>query len=282
MGFVCLTIAVVAITVTAFIAKLASFRNITPLDLATSLFTASTVLGLIALLPRLPIEVPANAFLFSTVAGVGGGLAVFAFNAAVRTGHFGFSNAIYRSSFLVPVVYAVLFLSAVLKVTTIAGLVLILVGVFLMSHSTASFGKGKSAEFRWFLLTILAFLFGGAPRVGQVLTSLHNLDYFVYLFLSYLVGTIVLIAFVGINRSFNSASLAWGSGAAVSSYAGVFCTLKALESLKPQVVFPISLSGPIVLGVLLSLFVFGEKIRPSGWAGIVLAVVGITSLAIWK
>ena len=134
MGFVCLTIAVVAITVTAFIAKLASFRNITPLDLATSLFTASTVLGLIALLPRLPIEVPANAFLFSTVAGVGGGLAVFAFNAAVRTGHFGFSNAIYRSSFLVPVVYAVLFLSAVLKVTTIAGLVLILVGVFLMSH----------------------------------------------------------------------------------------------------------------------------------------------------
>jgi drug/metabolite transporter (DMT)-like permease len=118
--------------------------------------------------------------------------------------------------------------------------------------------------------------------VGQVLTSLHHLDYLRYLFRSYLVGTIVLIALVGVKRSFHAASLTWGTATAVSSYAGVFCTLRALEFLKPQVVFPISLSGPIVLGVLLALFVFGEKIRPSGWAGIALAVAGITRLAIWK
>jgi hypothetical protein len=39
MCFLYLSIVVVAITVTAFIAKLASLRQVTPLDLATSLFT---------------------------------------------------------------------------------------------------------------------------------------------------------------------------------------------------------------------------------------------------
>ncbi len=282
MGFFYLSIVVVAITATALIAKLASLRKITPLDLAASLFTVSTAVGLAALWPRLPMKVSPNALLFSTVAGVGGGLAVLAFNAAVRVGHFGFSNAIYRTSFLVPVVYAVLFLNAVLKFTTVAGIVLILSAILLMSHSATSFEKGKKVEFRWFVLIMLAFLFSGAPRVGQTLTSLHNVDYFLYLFLSYVTGSLVLLAFVAAKRSFKPASLPWGAGAAVSSYAGVFCTLKALESLKPQVVFPISLSGPILLGVVLSLFMFREKITPSGWAGIVLGIAGITILAIWK
>jgi multidrug transporter EmrE-like cation transporter len=78
------------------------------------------------------------------------------------------------------------------------------------------------------------------------------------------------------------AALPWGAGAAVASYLGVFCTLKSLETLKPQVVFPISLSGPIVLGVILSLFAFRETIRPGGWVGIVCGIAGITILAIWR
>ncbi len=282
MGFVYLGIVVVAITTTALIAKLAALRKITALDLATSLFWVSTVLGVAVLLPRLPVDVSADAVVFSVVAGVGGGLAVLAFNAAVRAGHFGFSNAIYRASFLVPVVYAVLFLGEALTVTTVAGLVLILGGIFLMSQSTASFERGRRADFRWFVLIMLAFLLSGAPRVGQTLASLHSVDYFLYLFLSYLVGSLVLIGFVGVKRSFNPAALAWGSAGAVSSYAGVFCTLKALETLKPQVVFPISLSGPIVLGVLLSLFLFRERIRPAGWVGILLGIAGIIVLGIWR
>jgi len=282
MGLFYLFIVVVAITATALVAKLASLKEITPLDLATALFIVSTILGLVVLWPRLPMEISGEALLFSTAAGVGGSLAVLAFNAAIRVGHFGFSNAIYRASFLVPVVYAILFLGAVLKFTTIAGIVLVLSAIFLMSCSTSSFQKGKKIEFRWFLLIILAFLLSGAPRVGQALTSLHGVDYFLYLFLSYMTGTLVLAAFAGVKRSFNPASIPWGSAAAVSSYASVFCTLKALDSLQPQVVFPISLSGPIALGVLLSLFMFKERIRPSGWVGILLGIAGIAILAIWR
>jgi drug/metabolite transporter (DMT)-like permease len=282
MGFGYLSIVVIAITATAVIAKLATLRKICPLNLAFSLFSVSTVLGLVIVWPRMPIQITGKALLISCLAGLGGGFAVLAFNAAVRAGHFGFSNAIYRSSFLVPVVYSVLFLNAKLKSTTILGIALIFVGIFLISQSTASFEKGKKAEFRWFLLIMGAFLLSGAPRIGQTLTSLLRIDYLIYLFLSYLSGTLTLLIFVAARRSFQPAALTWGTGAAIASYAGVFCTLKALERLSPQVVFPISLSAPILLGVLLSLMLFKERIKPAGWLGITLGITGISILAIWR
>jgi bacterial/archaeal transporter family protein len=282
MGFVYLLIVVIAITATAVIAKLAAFRSITPLDLATSLFSVGALLGLLMVWPGTSLKVTTEALLISVVAGVGGGFAVLAFNAAVRAGHFGFSNAIYRSSFLVPVVYSFLFLNARMRLTTLVGILLILGGIFLISQTTAAFQKGRQAEFQWFLLIMAAFLLSGAPRVGQTLTSLLKIDYRLYLLLSYLSGALTLLSVVVAKRSFNKASLTWGAGAAIASYAGVFCTLKALESLTPQVVFPISLSAPILLGVFLSLVLFHEKIKARGWIGLALGVSGITLLAIWR
>jgi uncharacterized membrane protein len=282
VGLVYLLIVVLAITATAVIAKLAVQRKILPLDLAASMFSISTVLGLLIAWPQMPGKVNGLALLISIIAGLGGGLAVLAFNSAVRSGHFGYSNAIYRSSFLVPVVYSVLFLNAALKATTIFGIILILAGIFLISQSTGSFERGRRAELKWFLIIMSAFLLSGAPRVGQTLTSLLKINYFVYLFLSYLSGSVALLAFTGIRRAFNPAALPWGGAAAIASYAGVFCTLKALEHLTPQVVFPISLSAPILLGVVISLYLFKEKIRPAGWLGLLLGASGIVILSVWR
>ena len=163
MGWIYLTVVVLAITATAVFAKLAAIRQITPLDLAVSLFTVSTLFGLLVLGPQMPLKMTRETLLISLAAGVGGGFAVLAFNAAVRAGHFGFSNAIYRSSFLVPVLYSVLFLGAALRLTTIIGIMLILAGFFLISQSTASFERGRKAELRWFFLIMAAFLLSGAP-----------------------------------------------------------------------------------------------------------------------
>jgi uncharacterized membrane protein len=56
--------------------------------------------------------------------------------------------------------------------------------------------------------------------------------------------------------------------------------MSALLTLKPHVVFPISLSGPIILGALISLVVFKEKINLWGWLGILLGTAGICVLAL--
>ena len=282
VGFLFLLVVVVAITATALIAKLASRNNISALDLSTSLFGVSAVIGAMILWGQLPVNVTPNALVFSAVGGIGGSMAVLAFNNAVRTGHFGFSNAIYRSSFLVPVVFAVLFLDAPLKPTTVGGITLILAGIFFMSRSTAPQVAERNPNTRWLGLILLAFLLSGAPRVGQTLTSACHENYFLYLFVSYLIGAAMLLVITVRRESFNFESLTWGTGAAVASYLGVFCTLKALELLNPHVVFPISLAAPIILGIVLSLFLFREKITRQGWLGVSFGVIGILILAIWK
>lgn len=281
MSLACLLMVVLAITLTALIAKLAARRGVGALDLAAALFGLSTLLGA-AVLARQPAKAwTASEAVLSAVAGIGGALAVLAFNRAVREGHFGYSNAIYRSSFLVPVLYAVLFLDAPLHAAALGGIACILAGIFLMSraHAPAGGASQAAAPWRWIVLILSAFLFSGAPRVGQTLLSQSKGDACHYLFLSYAIGTAALAVIVVPRRRFDPAALAWGSGSAAASYLGVLGTLKALEGLSPHVVFPISLSAPIILGMLISRAFFREKITPGGWLGVASGVTGIVILA---
>lgn len=289
MGFLYIFLVVLSITAVALIAKLASQRGVDAFGLSASLFIVATIFGAGVLWWHLPAKLTPCALVVSAVAGIGGAFAVLGFNVAVRQGHFGFSNAIYRSSFLIPVVYSVLFLNASLKWTTVAGIGLILSAIFLMSWSVNSFKKGNRLEFRWFVLIVLSFALSGAPRIGQTLTSLYGVDFYLYLFVSYAFGAAIFMVelwrrkhLLSLGKAVGTGALGWGTGAAIASYVGVFCTLKSLETLKPQIVFPISLSGPIILGVLLSLVLFREKIRFAGWIGVVLGIGGITVLSIWK
>lgn len=284
MGFLYLLFVVAAITATALIARLASRRGVSALALSNALFAVGAVIGAAVLYRHGPMPVTPRALLFAAVGGIGGSFAVLAFNSAVRFGHFGYSNAIYRSSFLVPVVFTLLFMGAHLKPTTAGGITLILAGIFLMSCTpgTEEEAAVRKSNARWVLLILLAFLLSGGPRVGQALVKAYHEDDLLYLFLSYAIGAAILLLLSARGRGFQLAALPWGSAAAGASYLGVFFTLKALERLSPQVVFPISLSGPILLGLGLSLAFFREKITPRGWAGALLGVTGITILAIWK
>jgi drug/metabolite transporter (DMT)-like permease len=287
VGFLALLAVVLAITATALLAKMAARRGVTSLDLATTLFGFGALLGGVVLWGRFPASVTPRAVFVAALAGIGGAFAVWTFNSAVRRGHFGFSNAIYRSSFLVPVVFSVLFLHAPLRGITVGGIACILGGIFLMSQAGTPEAAGETAidrkaRGRWIGLIVLAFLFSGAPRVGQTLTSAAHDNGFVYLFLSYLVGALVLIGLTLRRGTFHPASLPWGAGAAAASYVGVFCTLKALQTLTPQVVFPISLSAPILLGLLCSRGLFRERIALRGGVGAALGIGGILILAIWK
>ncbi len=284
MGFLHVTAVVFAILTVAMMGKLAGRKGIPSLDLTAVIFVLATLFGyLFTLLFKVPVSAyTPSVFLYAVPAGFGGGLAVLTFNHAIRMGHFGFSNAIYRSSFLVPVVVGILFFGAVLKLTTSAGILLILGAIFLMSWSNDAFSKGKGSEWKWFVIIMAAFLLSGLPRVGQLLTSTYKQSFFAYLFLSYAAGAFLLLPFYLKQKKFDTRALLYGSIASIASYIGVYCTLSALKTLSPAVVYPITLSAPIILGMGISSLFFKEKIRGSGWLGVFAGITGITILALWK
>ncbi len=281
MGFIYISLVVVGITTVAYLAKLSARNGVPSFDLTFVMFAAATALGYLSAGFS---KVGWASYTFelcavSAIAGIGGATAVFVFNNAVKIGHFGFSNAIYRMSFLIPVVFSVVFFKAELNGTTAAGVSSILAAILLVSWSNDSFARGKG-NVLWFLLIICAFALSGLPRIGQLLISRHSLNSFAYLFLSYAAGfVLLLIPFLFRGKRVKTPALYYGVIAAFASFLGVYCTLEALKLLPAAIVFPVTLSTPIMLGMMISLLC-GEKVRITGWIGIAMGICGILILSL--
>ena len=284
MGIIYILLVVMGITSVAFIARLSARKGVTPLDLTFILFLAATVLGYFWAAYN---DVPSGAYskqllLIAALAGAGGAGAVFVFNHAIRIGHFGFSNAIYRSSFLIPVIVSFVVFNTKVHWLAASGILLILVSIFLISWSNDSFGRGRKTEFIWFLVIVSAFLLSGLPRIGQLLISRNKLNPSAYLFASYAAGFLLLMVFNIFSGKFriNKWAAIYGSIAAFASFVGVYCTIAALASLPAFVVFPVTLSAPIMLGMLISRLL-KEKTTIKGWIGVAVGLTGILILALY-
>jgi drug/metabolite transporter (DMT)-like permease len=282
MGFIYISLVVLGITTVAYLAKLSAKHSVSSFDFTFVLFAVASVLGyFFARLNNVPTaDYTAQLIRVSVIAGMGGATAVFIFNNAVKIGHFGYSNAIYRSSFLIPVILSVILFRSTLNITTIAGILSILISIFLVSWSNDAFARGRgNSTSRWFLMIIGAFVSSGLPRIGQLLISHNRLNSFAYLFVSYAAGFILLLIFYLFKpKRFKARSLFYGSLAAFASFVGVYCTIEALKLLSAAVVFPVTLSAPIILGMLIS-FMYRERIRLAGWTGVSLGICGIMVLA---
>jgi len=88
----------------------------------------------------------------------------------------------------------------------------------------------------------------------------------------------MLIFFLFRRKPLKTLSLLYGTLAAFASFVGVYCTIEALKLLSAAIVFPVTLSGPIILGMLISFF-YREKIRLAGWIGVFLGICGILILS---
>jgi drug/metabolite transporter (DMT)-like permease len=282
MGFIYVAITVLCITAVAYLAKLAARRNVPAFDFVFVMFAVAVVMGFFwTKLNHVGAYCYTDVLLRVSVwAGIGGAAAVFIFNMAVRIGHFGYSNAIYRSSFLIPVVVSVQSFGAKPDIITITGILLVLTSIITVSWSDNAFpAAGGKGNLKWFFMIVCAFLASGLPRTAQLIVSQERLNSSAYLLASYSVGFAMLLICLLLRRKHLCwLSLLHGSIAAIASFAGVYFTIAALKLLPAFVVFPVTLSTPIILGMLISL-VYGEKIRPVGLAGIVVGICGIVMLS---
>lgn len=283
MGFIYISLVVLSVTTVAYLAKLSARRNVSSFDFTFIMFAVATVLGYFftAINNAGTVNYAFELGCISVIAGIGGVMAVFTFNHAVRIGHFGYSNAIYRSSFLIPVIFNVIVFGAILSITTLTGILCILTSIFLVSWSNDTFAKAADdRNILWFFTVLGAFALSGLPRIGQLLISQNRYNSFVYLFLSYAAGFIMfLILFIIRQKRLNKLSLPYGSLAAFASFVGVYCTIEALKILPSTTVFPITLSAPIILGMFVSLL-YREGIKFTGWIGILLDICGIIILSL--
>jgi drug/metabolite transporter (DMT)-like permease len=127
-----------------------------------------------------------------------------------------------------------------------------------------------------------AFVLTGIPQIAQAAAArLGAINLWFFLFLTFLSGAVALWSFLLVKGTKPGRGvLLYGALAAVGSVAGNLFTLKALVRLPETVVFPVSLAGPVIGAVLLSLLYFRERIKPLGYLGIVTGLAGIVLLAL--
>jgi drug/metabolite transporter (DMT)-like permease len=283
MGWIYLALVVAGFVAMNFVMKLGSLKGHSSPALTAALFAAAAALcaGMLMVQDK-PIVPSTPVVLLAIGGGVGGAVAYFVFLSALEAGPYALTISIYTMSFLIPVSVSILVWSRPLGRSTAAGIVFIVAGIALISVSgAAAKGEAKAAWLKWLALIGAAFVLTGIPQLAQAAAArLGEIDLWFFLFLTFLAGAAALWAFILAKKMKTRRGLfGYGTLAAVGSVAGNFFILRALGKLPEPVVFPVSMAGPILAAVGISVFYFRERIRPLGYLGIAAGLAGILFLA---
>ena len=284
MGWIYLGLVVVGFTAMNFVMKLGSLKGHSSPALTASLFSAAALFCLaVVIISGQPLYHSGPVVLLAVGGGVGGAIAYFFFLNALKIGPYALTISIYTMAFLIPVVFSMIVWARPLNAAAGAGIALIVAGVALIS-SSASGGPGaaQAAWLKWLILLGIAFVLTGIPQIAQAAAArLGAINLWYFLFLTFLSGSIALWSFLYIKRIVPRGRVfVYGGLAGLASVAGNMFTLQALGKLAEPVVFPVSLAGPVIGAVLLSVLFFREKTKPLGYLGILLGLGGIVLLAL--
>lgn len=289
MAWIFIIIAIIGIASVSFFTAVAIRKGVPGEDMTLSLFGFSVLTGAVVVLlhPMIsgkPVVFSSVIIFIALIAGLGGAMSYFLFNKAVGMGHYGFSNAIYRSSFIIAVLFSIFVFGQAATIYNMTGILLAIASIFLISFANKSFTLPKKAMngLYWLLTILLSFVLSAIPRIAQQAVNQLHEDDKAYLFLSYVPGALIFLLDRIRHRSFDRRALFYGALCSAGSYISVYATIQSFKGLKGVVVFPVTLCGPIILGVLLSLLFFKETIRPLGYLGVALGLGGILILYVFQ
>ena len=191
------------------------------------------------------------------------------------------SSVINKMSFVVPVVFSIIFYeNEVFSLSILFGILLALLGIYLSSTNNSSFNFDK--KYLWIILII----FFGQGLVDIVLNDSkfyipkdENILFFLILFISATTaGILILFAKKQISH-IKIKNLLWGAIFGIPNFFSIFYFLKALQSDyfidKSYLIFPLTSVGIVVTTTFLGVLIYKEILTKRNLIGITIAVISI-------
>lgn len=191
------------------------------------------------------------------------------------------SSVINKMSFVVPVVFSIIFYeNEVFSLSILFGILLALIGIYLSSTNNSSFNFDK--KYLWIILII----FFGQGLVDIVLNDSkfyipkdENILFFLILFISATTaGILILFAKKQISH-IKIKNLLWGAIFGIPNFFSIFYFLKALQSDyfidKSYLIFPLTSVGIVVTTTFLGVLIYKEILTKRNLIGITIAVISI-------
>jgi len=185
-----------------------------------------------------------------------------------------------RLSLFIPLIASFVWFGETLQRNTLYGIIVGLIAVIcsISWNKTSSIDKNKSVIF-----PLIVFLgMGIIDIIFKQIAQHKEIPYVSSMFIVF-VGA-MLFAFVLLiwkifvqKEKFETSAIFWGIGLGVFNFANIFFYMKAHRALpeNPSIVFTTMNIGVIVLGSLVGIVLFKEKISKINLIGLILAVVSI-------
>lgn len=182
-----------------------------------------------------------------------------------------------KLSVVIPVGVAFLLHGETLGILKIAGILMSLVAVFLISKKQEN---QTSAQGKWLWL-LPVYVFVGSGVIDTTLKHMQK-EFIPPGNAGDMVSTIFLIAFmVGLlvlltqKEKFQFKSIGWGIALGIPNYFCMFFLVKTLERFDATFIFPINNIAIVVCSTLVSILFFKEKMSTINRIGFVLAIASI-------
>lgn len=180
-----------------------------------------------------------------------------------------------RLSLLITVLAAFLFFKEDFNSFKIAGLALGFVSIFFIFSIQKN---SKTTPQHWYLPLSIFFGLGIINILYKLIASNPDFSFTtstLFIFIgSFVVGSIMLLTQ---KQKFSLKALYWGLGVGILNFGNVLFYLLAHQALKdnPSIVFATMNLGVIIIGSIVGVVFFKEKMTPKNYFGIMLALIAI-------
>ncbi|WP_375324717.1 EamA family transporter [Flagellimonas sp. GZD32] len=192
-----------------------------------------------------------------------------------------------KMSLVIPVLLGMLLYNERLSFIEVAGIVLALTAVYLVSAK----GKGLHVDRKHLILPFLVFLGSGVIDASiKYFEEVHLSDHEIPIFSSMIFGFAALsglffIAFKS-NKSemkLNLKNILGGVALGIPNYFSIYFLIQALRSdlLSSAAVFTINNVAIVMLSTLVGILLFKEKLSAKNWGGVAIAILSIILVALF-
>lgn len=212
---------------------------------------------------------------------------------AIRIGPFGYTSVIVNLSTALTALSGALFWNESLSLFKILGIVLMLACFFFAIDTEKD--NGKKANTKWFILCLLALLTGALIGILQKIhqSSEYKSEIYTFLFVAFLTSAIIsfcgyAVVRKGENRGddckpskkdflwFFVVLIICGMGTAGNNVLNLYLS----GVTETAIFFPIVNGVPLLASLVVSFFVFGEKLKRKQLIGLLIGIVAIICLFI--
>lgn len=202
---------------------------------------------------------------------------------AIRTGPLSLSSLIAQCSLVIPTIYGLLFLNEPIKTTMIAGIILLLISIFLLNMKGND--ENTKISFTWAVFTFLSFLGNGVCSVVQKVHQIESGGLYKseLMIIAYAITAVLLICFAwfsekgdivqNIKKGFLY-SLVCGLANGIVN----FFVLMLATRMAASVMFPVISAGGIVTTSLIAVTVYREKLALNQKLALILGIAAILVL----